>query len=269
MEYLAAGRTLRYQVSNRIVRGDDVVLLDNARDLTHGLTWSDSGYTIETLFTDESKFSAFIVACRELLYHCWRKAGIEIPDGFSPEHYHQLANDQATHRRAIEETRLLSLNEFPVPVEQVTDRVSAILGRKVVGLNPYEEQRAFHFRVVRPRSGDNNPLHRDVWLEDYSNCINLYIPIAGSNANSSLILLAGSHRWPESRIFRTVDGAIINGVKFNVPAVDSIEGEFEAVRPDPRMNQFLLFSPYLIHGGAVNFNEDVTRISIELRLWQA
>jgi ectoine hydroxylase-related dioxygenase (phytanoyl-CoA dioxygenase family) len=269
MEYFAAGRTLRYQVSNRIVRGDDLVLLDHAVDLTRGLTWSDRGYTIETLFEDETEFSAFTVACRRLLYRCWSQAGIEIPHGFSLEHYHRLANDQATHRRAIEETRMLSLSEFPVPFGQIIDRVSAILGRKVVGLNPYENQRVFHFRVVRPGSGDNNPLHRDVWLEDYANCINLYIPVAGSNANSSLILLPGSHRWRESRIFRTADGAIINGIRFNVPAVDSIEGQFEAVRPDPRMNEFLLFSPYLIHGGAVNFNEDVTRISIELRLWGA
>ena len=66
---------------------------------------------------------------------------------------------------------------------------------------------------------------------------------------------------------RTADGAIIDGVRFNVPAVTSIDGDYKAIRPDPGRNEFLLFSPYLIHGGATNFNQHQTRISIELRLW--
>jgi ectoine hydroxylase-related dioxygenase (phytanoyl-CoA dioxygenase family) len=111
-------------------------------------------------------------------------------------------------------------------------------------------------------------LHRDVWLEDYESCINLYIPIAGSNALSSLILLPESHYWPESRIERTMSGAHINGIKFNVPAVTAIDGDFTIERPDPQENEMLLFSPYLIHGGAINLNTNKTRISIELRLWR-
>jgi len=34
------------------------------------------------------------------------------------------------------------------------------------------------------------------------------------------------------------------------------------------VNQVLVFSPYLIHGGAVNLNSNETRISIEIRLWK-
>jgi ectoine hydroxylase-related dioxygenase (phytanoyl-CoA dioxygenase family) len=105
-------------------------------------------------------------------------------------------------------------------------------------------------------------------LQDYSNCINLYIPVCGSNENSSLIIIPGSHLWSESRVERTVSGALINGVKFNVPAVTNIEGSFEVIRPSPESNEVLVFSPYLIHGGAVNLNKDTTRISIELRLWK-
>jgi len=63
------------------------------------------------------------------------------------------------------------------------------------------------------------------------------------------------------------------GLKFmaqglNVPAVTSINESFEIIRPDPKDNEVLVFSPYLIHGGSVNLNTDQTRISIELRLWK-
>jgi ectoine hydroxylase-related dioxygenase (phytanoyl-CoA dioxygenase family) len=44
--------------------------------------------------------------------------------------------------------------------------------------------------------------------------------------------------------------------------------EFEFIRPDPKIGEVLVFSPYLIHGGSVNLNDDTTRISIEVRLWR-
>jgi ectoine hydroxylase-related dioxygenase (phytanoyl-CoA dioxygenase family) len=39
-------------------------------------------------------------------------------------------------------------------------------------------------------------------------------------------------------------------------------------RPDPQAGEVLVFSPYLIHGGAMNFNSDVTRLSLEMRFWR-
>jgi ectoine hydroxylase-related dioxygenase (phytanoyl-CoA dioxygenase family) len=267
MEYSVNGKTLRYEPSNEVLRGDNVVLLSQARDLTQGRLWHKAGFSVEKLFDHEDDFADFISACKKILYRCWREAGLNVPAEFPLEKYHILASDQAKHFSAIEKTRLLSLDDFPIAIRQITDRVATILNAKVEGRNPYDNHRLFHFRVVRPCSGDNNPLHRDVWLEDYSDCINLYIPIAGSNSQSSLILLPGSHLWPESGLMRTAEGAVIDGVRFNVPAVTSIDGDYKAIRPDPGTNEFLLFSPYLIHGGATNFNEEETRISIELRLW--
>jgi ectoine hydroxylase-related dioxygenase (phytanoyl-CoA dioxygenase family) len=138
----------------------------------------------------------------------------------------------------------------------------------LIAKNPFDNQSIYHFRVVRPHANDHNPLHRDVWLEDYANCINLYIPIAGSTDLSSLAIVAGSHRWSENKIERTQSGATIGGTTYNVPAVTKIPGAYEIRRPNPQRNEVLVFSPYLIHGGAVNLNQDKTRISIELRLWK-
>ena len=37
------------------------------------------------------------------------------------------------------------------------------------------------------------------------------------------------------------------------------------IRPNPQNDEFILFSPYLIHGCSSNTNADTTRMSIEIR----
>ncbi len=268
MEYVVNDRTISYNASGERITGESRVLLHHATDLTKLTTWSERGFNVEPCF-DEATYQTFRRNTLELLFRCWRNAGLDIPEGFRPEHYHTIVPDLQSHLRAVQETKLLSTRDFPVPIEVVEKRISEICGVTLGALNPFDQQAVFHFRVIRPLSGDNNPLHRDVWLEDYDDCINLYIPVAGSNELSSLILIPGSHHWPESRLERTAQGAVINGLRFNVPAVTAISGAFSCERPDPRDNEVLVFSPYLVHGGAVNFNSDTTRISIELRLWKS
>lgn len=249
------------------MRGEDVSLLKDAVDLTSQTSWAESGFSIEKLFSS-TNYLAFAEATKALLLSLWRSAGLDVPHNFLLDQYHTLTLRPGDHLAAIDKTRLLSTDDFPLGVTALENRISEICQVPVVARNPYDGQTIFHFRVVRPNSTDNNPLHRDVWLEDFDNCINLYIPIAGSNEHSSLIILPGSHHWTESRFERTKDGAVINGVKFNVPAVTSIDGDYKIVRPDPGKNELLIFSPYLIHGGSINLNTDKTRISIEIRLWR-
>lgn len=267
MEYTVNGNTLSYNVAGEVIRGSDEVLLAGAMDLTEATAWTAKGYGIERLFSPP-QYDSFRKATVNLLLDCWREGGLPVDEKFLPQNYHHLATDHSTHLQAVEKTKLLSINRFPIPIEEIEDRISTLCNTPLITRNPFDGQRIFHFRVIRPRSTDNNPLHRDVWLEDYDNCINLYIPIAGSNEKSSLILFEGSHRWPESRIEKTVSGALINGIRFNVPAVTKIYGGYTAVRPSPAENEVLIFSPYLIHGGSVNLNTDETRISIEMRLWK-
>jgi hypothetical protein len=267
MEYTVNGHTIRYLVQGETKAGDDYCLLNTHQDLTAGTGWSEKGYTIEPLF-EKGLYATFQQEAIALLFRCWKSAGLMPPENFNPEWYHTIIPDQQTHLRAVEQTKLLTTDRFPVDIRLIEERISALCAQSLIAENPFDNQQLFHFRVIRPHSGDNNPLHRDAWLEDYSDCINLYFPIAGSNALSSLILATGSHHWKESRIEMTTGGALINGQKFNVPAVARILGPYELVRPDPKPNEVLIFSPYLVHGGAVNLNTDITRISIELRLWK-
>lgn len=268
MKYKVNHVTLEYQAEGPTHKGPDEVLLDHAIDLTARTSWSDRGYSIEPLF-DEKKYEHFYQQTRELLKDLWRQAGLAGPDEFPLDQYHRFADTQARHLAAVERTKLLSVEKFPIEIKTLEHRISEICQEKLRVKNPWDRASHFHFRIIRPGQTDNNPLHRDVWLEDYDNCINLYIPIAGSNERSSLIIYSGSHHWPESMVERTEKGALINGIQFNVSAVTAIDGDPQPVRPNPGPNQVLVFSPYLIHGGSVNLNEDSTRISIEVRLWRA
>jgi hypothetical protein len=267
MKYVVNDRMIEYHSEGTFARGRDVVLLKNAVDLTADTGWHDHGFTTAGLLKSR-EFREFNDLLSSLIRNCWRRASLEFPTNLPLDQYHTVANDPTLHQAAIQQTKLLPSSVFPFGITWLEERVSEICKHRLVAKNPFDDQSIFHFRVIRPSQNDYNPLHRDVWLEDYDDCINLYIPICGSDENSSLILIPGSHLWPESRIKKTTDGAVINGVKFNVPAITQIFGEYYVTRPNPRLNEVLIFSPYLIHGGAVNLNADKTRISIELRLWK-
>lgn len=267
MKYTVNNQQLAYLATGNKTWGADSCLLDYDLDLTAGTRWHPAGYTIEKLF-DHAVYNVFGKNTERLIKILWEESGLKIDHDLPLDQYHKLANTKEDHLAAIEKTKLLDVRLFPVSIELLEERISDICQVKLKARNPFDGLTVFHFRVIRPGQTDNNPLHRDVWLEDYKDCINLYIPVAGSNENSSLIIAAGSHLWPESKVERTTSGAVINNVKFNVPAVTDIAGHYQLVRPNPQPNEFILFSPYLIHGGAVNLNQDTTRISIEIRLWK-
>jgi len=267
MKYKINKTEIKYRAEGKKTLGDDTVLLHHAIDLTYGRKWGEDGFTIEKLF-EENVYQDFKTKTSALVISLWQNAGLTISDDFELSQYHTVATSKNSHLATVEKTKLLSVDEFPIPIRLVENRISEICQVPLIAKNPFDGQAIFHFRVVRPNSKDNNPLHRDVWLEDYANCINLYIPVVGSNSNSSLALIPGSHHWPESKTERTDQGAVVGNIKYNVPAVTSIKGDYEIVRPDPKENEVMVFSPYLIHGGSVNLNPDQTRISIELRLWK-
>jgi hypothetical protein len=267
MEYTVNGIPIGYEAKGERHWGSDEILIENAVDISASTSWRKVGFTIEPLF-DNNTYESFSTNVSELLLTLWGEAGLKIPLKFDLTQYHTVIPDFKTHLAVVEKTKLLSVNRFPIEADILVDRISSLCGAPLIAKNPFDGERVFHLRVIRPNSHDNNPLHRDVWLEDYDDCINLYIPVAGSNERSSLIIVPESHRWPESRIERTGEGAEINGIKFNVPAITAIQGLYAVERPNPGKNEVLIFSPYLIHGGSVNLNNDQTRISIEMRLWK-
>jgi hypothetical protein len=260
-------REVHYHIEGESGQAENQVLLANSIDLTSGTPWADVGYTIATFLPapEQQKLQAGLEA---LVREALGVAGVSVADDFPIQDYHKVIGDnQQRHLAVVNLTKEYSLERLPVPVELLEKRVSELCGRAVQAYNPFDQMRIFHLRLVRPGRSDNNPLHRDVWLPDYDDCLNIYVPVAGSTADSSLSLVPGSHWWPESQVERTRDGAVYNGVSYTVPAVKNSENPLELIRPNPGAAEVLVFSPYLLHGGAVNLNADATRLSLEMRFW--
>ena len=237
-------------------------------DLTSTTAWAEQGYCVAP-WLDEPGSSKFEQGVEKLFSTFLHRVGITVGTTFDLARYHAYTqHNDAWHLAVVNQAKLLSTSHFPGGVQQVEQRVSELCQVPVQAVNPHNGEQVFHFRIVRPQKNDNNPFHRDVWLEEYHDAINIYVPLAGSNESSSLTLVPGSHRWSEATVERTRGGAKVNGVQYNVPAVTASRRPLEPIRPNPARNEVLIFSPYLLHGGAVNLNEDLTRISLEMRFWR-
>lgn len=254
-----------FEIDGECKSGERVILLDQDDDLTANTTFSDSGYGVFDFISDLN-FQNLHDGITSLIAD-----KLKIHDTrFKLDKYHKYVDD-SMH---LAMTKILKdcfpIEIFPIDHRHILDRVASILGFPVTLLNKHSSEISpvFCLRIVRPGRGDNNPLHRDVWLDRLRHAINIYAPIAGSDEKSSLALVRGSHRWFESEIERTSEGATVDGMSFTVPAVTGASKPLELRRPSPRLNQFMLFSPYLIHGGGINQNIDTTRVSLEMRFWR-
>lgn len=202
--------------------------------------------------------------------------------GFSLEKYHTyVTTDQ--HLALIEKIRAGSKGTGGIPFDELaisTDRLDTELSqicnvnvtcRKLFNVGDNKTYKVGHFfvRIVRPgTSKDNNPPHKDTHIDRLRNAVNLYYPIAGSNTNSSLPIIPGSHLWSEQEIVRTSGETLVNGSKYNVPAIVAASRGLNLVTPNPNYEQAMVFTPYAIHGGGINFNMETTRVSLEIRFWK-
>lgn len=260
---------ITYQIEGESNPSNDQVLLADSFDLTAGTTWAAEGYVVAPFLAPAEQLR-LQTGLAELVREALVTVGVPVAPDFPVSRYHAAVGDnQAQHLAVVNLTKEYTLERLPVPVALLETRVGQLCGRPVRAHNPFDDARIFHLRIVRPGRTDNNPLHRDVWLPDYDNCVNIYVPVAGSTLESSLTLIPGSHWWPESQTERTLNGAVYNGATYTVPGVKGTTETLQLIRPNPCGDELLLFSPYLLHGGAVNLNEDVTRISLEMRFWQA
>lgn len=232
-------------------------------------SWSEKGYVVASVFEKDDEFEELIQLFTKIAVENAQQINEKWPENTALDHYHHILNNDEKHSAYINALGYFisasKLGEFKKKLEL---RVSELCGSPVHAKHPDFDEEAFSLRIVRPGKGDNNPMHRDVWLDRLRNGINIYLPIAGSTDKSSLRLIEGSHLWSDDEVVRTEEGAVINGVKYTVPQVLEIKRDAEIIRPNPGFNEMLVFSPYLLHGGASNHNEDRTRISLEMRFWR-
>ena len=261
-------REVEYRIEGAAGPGAAEVLLATDTDLTAGTPWAAAGYAVAP-WLSAAENAALREGLAALLRAAVRAAGCPVAADWPITDYHRLLDDEARHLAVVQRTKSYPLTALPLPVARLEARVSALCGRAVRAHNPANGLEEFHLRIVRPQRPDNNPLHRDAWLDRLRNGLNIYVPVAGSTADSALALLPGSHWWPESATTRTHAGAVYEGTQFSVPAVVAAAAPLHLIRPNPGPDEVLLFSPYLLHGGAVNLNPDATRVSLEMRFWAA
>jgi ectoine hydroxylase-related dioxygenase (phytanoyl-CoA dioxygenase family) len=267
VEYWIDDERVAFQLEGHTEAGPGTVLLESDDNIIRDSGWDDTGYHVAP-FLSEAQLRTIRAGFTALIRAEVEAIGVAA-DGFTLEKYHRYVNDEQ-HAAVIKRTRVgFERHQFPIDLSVVEDRISDICGLPLTVNGAKYTGRPFFLRIVRPhKAQDNNPPHRDVWLDHLRDGVNIYAPVAGSNAKSSLPVLPGSHKWSENEIERSTSGARIGGLNFTVPTVTSARIPLRMTRPNPAPSEVMVFSPYLIHGGAANFNDDMTRVSLEMRLWR-
>jgi hypothetical protein len=270
VQYKIENDNIELKLDGNTFRGQDEVLLYKDVNLLDDVNWNKVGFCVDSFLTNEDN-DKLIKGIEEQVKGLIIEAGGKLDNSFAMDKYHNYVNDEIHLRVAKLIKDGFHVDKFPLNYELVDNRVSEIIGKIVSGEAPHMDAYNYHLRIVRPHKfQDNNPPHRDVWLDRLRNAVNIYVPICGSSQSSSLPLVPGSHLANESVIERTRDGAKLNGTSYTVPCVISYNNEsITLLRPEVKMNEVMVFSPYLVHGGAYNFQENITRISLEARFWKS
>jgi hypothetical protein len=268
VEYWIDNQRVSFELEGATETGPAAVMLDSDDNIIRDSGWDETGYHVAP-FLPANQLSKLRAGFTALIHAQMNGMGIAADDSFCLEQYHRLVNDQQ-HAAVIKHTRVgFERDQFPIELRIVEERISQICGLPLTVAGAKYTGRPFFLRIVRPhKAQDNNPPHRDVWLDHLRDGVNIYAPVAGSNELSSLPVLPGSHKWSENEIERSIQGARIGGLNFTVPTVTNARLPLMMTRPNPGPNEVMVFSPYLIHGGAANFNDDMTRVSLEMRLWR-
>ena len=244
-------------IHSDVTWGEDRIILFEDTNLLEYTNFNPDGHAIY-------KMKSYNVFLRNMVKSKIEGTTSRPLDDISKYHLH-ISNEEHTkiiNAMPWKKTESTEIKEFAEYMEQT---VSEILERKVKIFND-----DIWVRICRPSSvteTDYNPCHRDIYLDFYRNIVNIYVPIVGSNERSSLAMQSGSHYWNERDIMVTKGGAYFpnTGKKYSVDAVLRSRQPLDMVRPNPGEDEFILFSPYLIHGCSSNENPDTTRMSVEIR----
>lgn len=237
--------------------------------------WEPKGYVIANLLNDVKSYTTIRSVIEEFVLKNLKKIKT-IDSEFSLENYHKYVTADE-HKLLIKKITAgkfgvngIPLDLLPINYKEFDSFVSDLCDKKYTtkkNLYCIYTNNNFWIRIVRPLSNDNNPPHRDCYLSRSKRLINIYAPIAGSNKLSSLPVIDGSHLWNEEDLLISKGKAFVNGQRFTNPAIISCKKPLWMHTPNPEPGQAMIFTPYLIHGGGRNLNDDITRVSLEMRFW--
>ena len=251
---------IRGEIIEHVGPSNRLSVLDGDRNLLENCSFDDKGFHVAG-FLDKQAFNRLRKEIINYIYHLLpsskKSASLSV----------EILNmEQSIFHRFIEDLYTgIEADAIHFPMRYLEEMLSKITGKRL----HFEDFGLFRgplVRIIRPGKPDYNPPHRDIYIDRLRNRLNLFIPIYGCSRKSSLPLIPGSHYWRESDTLRTSTKCLIDGIRFNVPAIISKNDgtPLAMTRPAVEEGKILLFSPYIIHGGAKNYSSDI-RISLELR----
>ena len=252
--------------------GDEKTLSTKNTDISYDQPWYKKGYTTAN-FLNKEDFNLLLEGLTESIK---KLINIEFDldlSNFELHKYHHYIKTNEDHFKIASKTRDLFPNDFNFNILEILPKFESILGFKLTDINPFNKQKAHIIvRINRPFSKDFNPPHKDIYEgvdnESYiPQFINLWIPICGVTQNSSLPVAPESHLLSENKIKRTFDGAIVEGNKYRVRMIESWDSN-KLFRTNVKYGEVLFLSSHLVHGLAINQENDTTRVALEFRLFK-
>lgn len=241
-------------------------------DITFDQDWYQDGYKVFP-FLDAAEFGSLHQGVEEAVRNILVSEGIGA-DGFKLLKYHEFVRSDEDHFKVVRRTRDLFPQDFNFSIGNLTRKMASILGVELTDVSPDTGERIHIIvRINRPGSDDYNPPHKDIYeaLDRDGRLplvVNFWIPICGVTEHSSLPLAPGSHLLAENEIVRTVEGGVLNGRRYRVRNIKSWGGKNEMIRAKITQGEILIFSSHLIHGLAINNQQDQTRVALEFRLFK-
>ena len=254
--------------------GKDAILSNADTDIVYNLPWYDKGYISQKFLSNEEFSNLKTGLTASVKRIITEELGFDT-EGFTLEKYHHFVSENHDHFKVVSRTRDLFSADFNFPIDEMIPKFEKLLGFSLTDLDPkLKENLHIIVRINRPKSNDYNPPHKDIYEEVDKNdyippFVNLWIPIAGVTNKSSLPMVPGSHRISEAEIERTFDGGVVQGNTYRVRMIKEWGGSHTLERADVKNGEVLFFSSHLIHGLAVNEEEDLTRVALEFRLFKA
>lgn len=253
--------------------GEDEVLSTPSTDLTSGQAWYEQGFQTFKIL-DDSEFGSLVSGLTECVRRILEEELRVDTDAFSLQHYHKWVRSSDDHMKVASRTRDLFPKDFNFPINDLISKFEAFLGFRLTDFDPATGD-PLHviLRINRPDSNDFNPPHKDAYEvvdgeASLSPFINMWIPICGVTERSSLPIAPSSHLYRETQILRTRKGGEFGGNQYRVRLVKNWDGSNQLVRTNVRPGEVLCFSPFLVHGLAINEEFDSTRVSLEFRLFR-
>jgi Phytanoyl-CoA dioxygenase (PhyH) len=253
--------------------GKNELLSTNSTDIAFNQEWYNEGYKAINFLNEEEYKNLEAGLTKSVKNIISSEIGIDLA-GFELINYHHFVKTDEDHYKVVSKTRDLFPDDFNFPIEEISQRFENILGFKLTDLDPLDGVKLHIIvRINRPLSTDYNPPHKDIYegVDSRSHIpqfINFWVPICGVTPKSSLPVAPSSHLLPENEILRTFEGGVVEGKKYRVRMIKEWGGSNALIRPVVNYGEVLFFSSHLVHGLAINEEQDQTRVALEFRLFK-